>query len=90
MEWNNGQVTRAVVRSQLGGNCRIRTNESVQVIGASSKSAAGDNPNAFFSIVNPGPPLVSDASQLPKYLSPSSISLDFDTSVGGTYVLVKE
>ncbi len=90
MEWEEGKLTRAVVRSLLGGNCRIRTKDPVEVIGTRANPASGTNPNALFSFINPGPPLVADASQLQGLPSRSSSSLDFDTSAGGTYVLVKE
>lgn len=90
MEWESGKLTRAVVRSLLGGNCRITTNESVQVVGTKSNPVSGDNPNAFFNFINPGPALVANAAQLPGLPSVPSNSLDFETRAGETYVLLKK
>lgn len=88
MEWENGQLIKAVVHSALGGNCRIRSNEALQLTGASARAASGENQNPFFSFIDAGEPVVSaDAQVLPPLSNNPSVSIDFDTKAGGKYVL---
>jgi alpha-L-fucosidase 2 len=56
--WSGGTLTRAELRSRLGGVARVRTASAVRVEGAPAAPAAGPNPNPFYSVHDPGPPLV--------------------------------
>ena len=88
MAWENGQLTQAVVRSALGGNCRIRTNRVVQVAGANTQPATGENPNALFNFIDPGKPLVVDASKLSESPKITGSVIDFGTQAGKVSVIV--
>ncbi|WP_297099932.1 glycoside hydrolase family 95 protein [uncultured Draconibacterium sp.] len=48
IKWKSGEVQTAVVRSKLGGNCRIRS--YVPLTGDGLVEANGENPNPFYSI----------------------------------------
>ena len=48
IKWENGEVQTAVIRSKLGGNCRIRSYVPLTCEGL--KKANGENPNSFYSI----------------------------------------
>jgi alpha-L-fucosidase 2 len=48
IKWQNGLVQNAVVRSKLGGNCRIRS--YVPLSGEGLKETSGDNSNPFYAI----------------------------------------
>jgi len=87
MEWENGQLTKAVVRSKLGDNCRIRSNEAVQIVGASTLPATGNNPNALFNFIDPGKTLVADANKLPEISTLPSPVVDFETQKGKIYFI---
>ncbi len=46
IEWKNGELYKAVIKSSLGGNCRIRS--YVPLKGKGLKKANGQNSNPFF------------------------------------------
>lgn len=48
LKWESGEVKNAVVRSKLGGNCRIRS--YVPLSGDGLIEASGDNSNPFYAI----------------------------------------
>jgi len=48
IKWENGEVQNAIIRSKLGGNCRIRSYVPLTCEGL--KEANGENPNSFYSI----------------------------------------
>lgn len=85
MEWKNGQLTHAVVRSALGGNCRIRTRVSVGVDGKPVKAAIGLNPNPFYQLQLPAHTVVKDPTKLPVLQLKKVFEYDFSTAPGKTY-----
>ncbi len=56
LDWENGKLTKTVIRSLLGGNCRIRS--YVPLKGKGLKKAEGLNANSFFSFENTPPPII--------------------------------
>jgi alpha-L-fucosidase 2 len=87
LEWAGGKLTRATVRSQLGGNCRLRTNEPAGVVGASAASAQGANANLFFATVDAGAPRIAKPVALPPLPARAGHTVDFPTTAGGTYAI---
>jgi hypothetical protein len=87
--WESGQVQIIVIKSNLGGNCRIRVpNEVVLFGGTLLDSALGINPNSFFASAEIKTPLISDSSILdPVNLKPTLL-YDLPTQTGGTYTIV--
>jgi alpha-L-fucosidase 2 len=55
MQWNNGELEEATIKSLLGGNCRIRSYFPLK--GNGLKAASGENPNAFYTVAEIQPPL---------------------------------
>jgi alpha-L-fucosidase 2 len=55
--WKNGVLTKAVIRSSLGGNCRLRS--YIPLKGNNLKTASGINPNPFFTIIDTPEPLIN-------------------------------
>jgi alpha-L-fucosidase 2 len=94
LEWAGGKLTRAVVRSQLGGNLRLRTAApiSVQNTGAGPAAkitpATRPNPNNFFGVVAAGKPEVADAAALPILAAHPTQMIDVATAPGGIYEIV--
>jgi len=88
LEWALGKLTRAVIRSRLGGNCRVRTAEPLRVEGANASAAGGANPNPFFRTVAAGAPQILKPIALPPLASRPSHTIDFATSAGGVYRLI--
>ncbi|MGD1894149.1 MAG: glycoside hydrolase family 95-like protein [Cyclobacteriaceae bacterium] len=90
LEWANGKLTQAVIHSEQGGNCRIRTNEKITVQSTAYETAEGENPNPFFSWVNAGTPLIKDPDELPKLSLPESYTIDFSTQSGTQYTILPQ
>lgn len=87
MEWKEGRLTRLVIRSELGGNCRIRVRGGLELAGKSLKPAAGVNPNPFYAIDETPRPLVNSRIALSKpELAPTNL-YDLDTAPGKEYIL---
>ncbi|MEI3802250.1 MULTISPECIES: glycoside hydrolase family 95 protein [unclassified Chitinophaga] len=85
MEWKNGQLTHAVIRSALGGNCRIRTRVAVKINGKAAKAAVGNNVNPFYQLQIPGNTIVKDPTKLPVLQLEKVFEYDFSTAPGKTY-----
>lgn len=85
MEWKNGQLTHAVVRSALGGNCRIRTQVPVSIDGKPGKVATGVNTNPFYQLPFPVRTVVKDPTKLPVLQLKKVFEYDFSTAPGKTY-----
>jgi len=87
MEWENGELKKAVIHSDLGGNCRIRTNRRIEVQDVDYKPAEEENPNALFDFIDPGEPIIKDRSKLMELEDRSSYAIDFYTKPGKKYIL---
>ncbi|MCX6955001.1 MAG: glycoside hydrolase family 95 protein, partial [Verrucomicrobia bacterium] len=93
LEWAGGKLTRAVVRSKLGGNLRLRTSEPVTVAlaqgGASVKATAAGtaNPNPFFATVDAGKPEIAKSEALPTIPLRATRTVDIATTAGAAYVI---
>jgi len=48
MQWQNGEIAKATIKSSLGGNCRIRSYSPLK--GKGLKVAKGENPNSFYPV----------------------------------------
>ncbi|GAB4017354.1 glycoside hydrolase family 95 protein [Spirosoma koreense] len=78
MDWQNGKISKVVIRSSLGGNCRIRVPNALKASdGAVLKPASGVNPNPIF-----GGELPKESGQLKTQV------YDFQTQPNRTYTLV--
>jgi alpha-L-fucosidase 2 len=94
MEWQEGRLARLVIRSRLGGNCRLRLPEGLEMAAkdaagktARLKPAAGANPNPFYHIDQTPAPLVNTQVALPALSLPATRLYDLDTRAGGEYIL---
>jgi alpha-L-fucosidase 2 len=67
IKWENGELSKATVKSSIGGNCRIRS--YYQLKGKGLKAAKGQNTNPLFNIAETKAPLIH--SKIP----PSSLAL---------------
>ena len=74
LSWRNGHIAKLVIKSKLGGNCRIRVPNKLKAAGILLKTAAGFNPNKFY---------VSEADASKPYLN--TLVYDFSTVAGQTY-----
>ncbi len=89
MKWKDGKLSKLVIKSLLGGNCRLRTYNKIKLQGKGMlKEAKGNNPNPFFITPQTAPPLISKKADviLPE-LKPTFL-YDLNTEVGKSYVIV--
>ncbi|GAB3885522.1 glycoside hydrolase family 95 protein [Spirosoma agri] len=80
MAWQDGKVSKVVIRSTIGGNCRIRVPNALKASGGVAlQSASGANPNPLFQ----GP-------TVPTAASPTAQVYDFMTQAGRNYTFTMQ
>lgn len=88
MEWKDGQVVRAAIRSTLGGNLRIRVPGEMKLTNGTLKEATGENSNPFYQVEKtPAPVISAKAIITPPDLKKTSV-YDIATQAGEVYTLV--
>jgi len=103
MVWSGGHLTKLIIKSTLGGNCRIRTQDQLQLAknsqgkagpvhpaGNSPKliPATGDNPNSFYATYQTADPLISSKAKLNPTGQKNTRLYDLPTQAGKIYTLV--
>jgi alpha-L-fucosidase 2 len=88
IDWKKGKLSKALIKSNLGGNCRLRTPVPVKVVEVGSKVAIGTNTN----ILNT-PPVTpvyqkADNAKLPDISFNKGYVIDFVTQKGKTYTII--
>lgn len=87
--WEDSQIKKITIKSNLGGNCRIRVPNEVELLGKLKlKNAKGDNPNPFFEIPKIKKPIISAEAKLNEVVLKPTFLYDFDTEAGKTYTLI--
>jgi len=90
MEWKNGELTSLVIKSSLGGSCRLRlAGGLVSTSDIKLKPANGENPNPFFASPITAQPLISKKAKLNKLTMKPTQMVEFVTSSGGVYEFKK-
>jgi alpha-L-fucosidase 2 len=88
INWDNNMVQSVTIKSELGGNCRIRVPNAVTLNGKVLAEAKGENPNPFFAKDKIKDPIVSEAAKLNKVELKPTLVYDFPTQAGKTYTLI--
>jgi alpha-L-fucosidase 2 len=87
IDWKNGKVARVVVKSALGGNCRIRSYTKLTADGP-FRPASGKNPNSFYQSPDGKSPLVAQTARLNEVVLKKTYEYDFRTKAGNSYILL--
>jgi alpha-L-fucosidase 2 len=88
MEWKDGKVVKAVIKSTLGGNLRLRVpNEMKLSTGAALKKAAGKNTNLFYQVEETPAPIISDKANIAPLQLKETVVYDLPTAAGKVYTL---
>lgn len=83
MDWSSGRLDNAEIRSNLGGNLRVRS--YVPLTGEGLREAKGENPNQYYSRPSVKQAIISDEAN-PKYPVLNKIfEYDLTTEPGRTY-----
>jgi alpha-L-fucosidase 2 len=86
LKWENGKVKQVVIKSNNGGNCRIRTPNALK--GSTAlKAASGENTNPFYDVNKTEKPIISEKAKLNAVALKETILYDFATKAGQTYTL---
>ena len=88
MTWAGGALTRAELRSRLGGVARIRTSVAVRADGAPTAPASSNpNPNPFFRVHDPGTPVVHPDAPAAAAVTRAGVVTDIRTERNSRIVL---
>ena len=90
LEWANGIITKLVIKSNLGGNLRIRVPNALGSSALNIKNPTGENKNPFFRVTEIPKPLVSKLAPTETLDLPTTQLYDIKTSVGEIYTLYKK
>ncbi|WP_163410273.1 glycoside hydrolase family 95 protein [Flavobacterium ajazii] len=91
MEWENGKVKQLMVKSALGGNCRLRISSDIKLTGKIQlKEAVGENTNFFYQTELIKEPLINEKAVLKGFKTPDTKLYDFNTTAGKTYIFKVE
>lgn len=85
--WTAGKITNLKIKSNLGGNCRIRINTGQKPTNSNVVVARGDNKNPFYEVAEITKPLVNKDAVLRKPMLKETVVYDLPTKAGLTYNL---
>jgi alpha-L-fucosidase 2 len=89
MEWKDGKVVKAVIKSKLGGNLRLRVPNALSLAtGGSLKIATGENVNPFYHIEDTPDPVIVDKTTITLPKLKETMVYDLPTQAGKTYTFV--
>ncbi|MFD2569018.1 glycoside hydrolase N-terminal domain-containing protein [Spirosoma soli] len=84
--WKDGKLTKLTVRSQQGGNCRLRVYNQLKSTGAAKLTTAkGTNPNPFYQM-----PANQYQETSPDTAANGAVVYDLATQAGKEYVLMAQ
>jgi alpha-L-fucosidase 2 len=64
MQWEGGKLVKAVIKSMLGGNLRVRSHEPLTVLKDLAKDASANNPNPFYWVSEAAPAVISPDAKI--------------------------
>ena len=88
IEWKNGTLMKAVIKSNLGGNLRLRVPNEMTSDGSGLRKASGENTNPFYQTEKTATPIISDKATITLPLLKETWLYDVPTVMGKTYVFV--
>ncbi len=91
LEWKDDALVKAVIKSELGGNCRIRAyTELTSEGGEALAKASGVNKNPFYQVPDIKKPLISEKAELKGFELRDTYVYDIETEAGQTISVVKK
>ncbi|WP_341224498.1 glycoside hydrolase family 95 protein [uncultured Arcticibacterium sp.] len=89
MEWEHGKLSKVIIKSKLGGNCRIRSYGELSLSkGYDLNLAEAGNTNPFYQTANIKQPLISESATLKELTLKPSFLYDINTEAGEEIVLL--
>ncbi len=91
LEWKDGKISNLVIKSNLGGNCRIRSYWALKADGNRDLAkASGENGNPFYKIPNIKKPLISPKAELKTVELRKTYLYDIETKPKMEYIFSEE
>ncbi|MEO5563311.1 MAG: glycoside hydrolase family 95-like protein, partial [Chitinophagaceae bacterium] len=91
MHWKDGKIVKAVIKSTLGGNLRLRLPNQMKLSnGSSLKNAIGENKNPFYQTEAGAPPVLSPKATITAPPLKETFLYDILTQKGSIYILVSD
>jgi alpha-L-fucosidase 2 len=88
LEWKEGRISKLVITSRLGGNCRIRSYTALKAEGRAALGIAkGKNANPFYQLPEVRKPLIAKKANRNTLQRRKTFVYDLSTTPGGTYTL---
>ncbi|KDN56698.1 glycoside hydrolase family 95 protein [Flavobacterium seoulense] len=88
MEWKKGKITSITIKSNLGGNLRLRSYSKLK--GKELNLAKGENSNPFFEKPSVKDPIISTKAHFSGLKIPDVFEYDIATLKGGSYTFSAE
>ncbi|HEY1113254.1 MAG TPA: glycoside hydrolase family 95 protein, partial [Chitinophagaceae bacterium] len=91
LHWKDGKVIKAVIRSKLGGNLRLRVPNSLKLTSAGLlMHAASKNTNPFYETEETPDPIVSPGAAVTPPELKETFLYDVDTQKGKVYTFLSQ
>ena len=91
LEWKDGKISKLIIKSNLGGNCRIRSYWPLNSEDdAALVKAAGENSNPFYQLPQIKKPLISPKANLNTVKLRKTFLYDIETKPGMRYIISEE
>ncbi|WP_207535297.1 glycoside hydrolase family 95 protein [Desertivirga arenae] len=87
LDWKANKLTKALIYSGTGGNCRLRTDSAVKVRAVNSKTANGPNSNPLIFTPEKLNYEKSSQAKLPELNVKDTYIIDFPTEKGKSYII---
>jgi alpha-L-fucosidase 2 len=88
MQWKDGRLIRAVIKSRLGGNLRVRVPNAMVTDRGKLTTAIGKNANGYYFVEDIPAPVVSVKVAKEEVRLKQTTLYDLSTTAGGVYTLV--
>ena len=89
--WKDGKVIKAVIKSNLGGNLRLRVPNAMKMNdGKKLKTAEGDNRNPFYQTEKIAEPIISNKAKITLPDLKQTWLYDISTQAGKTYTFISK
>jgi len=91
MEWKDAKLVKAVIKSHLGGNLRLRVpNEMKLNNGTALKKASGENKNPFFRVEEIPAPVISPKATITTPQLKESFIYDLPSQRGQVFTIISK
>jgi alpha-L-fucosidase 2 len=88
MNWKDAKVIKLIIKSNLGGNLRLRTPNTLRLANGILKEATGENANIFYQVAAIPNPIISSKATAEKPELQKVFMVDLATMPGKAYTLV--